>query len=93
MDSGESESVMLYKEMQADFLLIDDKKARSIAENFSVNCIGVIGLLAVAKDRGLIKELKPIFETFLSNKRFYSPELLNAILAKVGETKINYSVK
>ena len=33
MDYGESESVILYKEMDADFLLIDDKKARSIAEN------------------------------------------------------------
>jgi uncharacterized protein len=79
--------------MQADFLLIDDKKVRSIAENFGVNCIGVIGLLAVAKDRGLIKELKPLFETFLWNKRFYSLELLNAILIKAGEERINYPVK
>ena len=30
MDYGESESVILYKELQADFLLIDDKKARKI---------------------------------------------------------------
>lgn len=93
MDSGESESVMLYKEMQADFLLIDDKKARNIAENFGVNCIGVIGLLAVAKDRGVIKKLKPLFETFLRNKRFYSLELLNAILIKAGEDRICYPVK
>ena len=93
MDSGESESVMLYKEMQADFLLIDDKKARSIAEKFDINCIGVIGLLAVAKDKGLINELKPLFETFLRNKRFYSLELLNAILIKAGEERINYPVK
>lgn len=90
MDSGGSESLMLYKEMQADFLLIDDKKARNIAENFGVNCIGVIGLLAVAKDRGLIEHLRPLFETFLSNKRFYSLELLNAILIKHGEERINF---
>jgi len=93
MDSGESESVMLYKEMQADFLLIDDKKARNIAENFGINCIGVIGLLAVAKDHGLIKELRPLFKTFLLNKRFYSLELLNAILIKTGEERINYPNK
>ncbi len=89
MDSGESESVMLYKEIYADFLLIDDKKARSIAENLGVNCIGVIGLLSVARNRGFIKELKPLFETFLQNKRFYSVELLNAILSTFDEDRIS----
>jgi predicted nucleic acid-binding protein len=54
MDFGESESVILYKELQASFLLIDDKKARSIAENFGMNCIGTIGLLSVSKDKGFV---------------------------------------
>lgn len=36
MDYGESESVILYKELNADYLLIDDKKARNIAENFGI---------------------------------------------------------
>ena len=31
MDYGESESIILFKELHADFLLIDDKKARKIA--------------------------------------------------------------
>ena len=93
MDSGESESVMLYKELNADFLLIDDKKARAIAENLGVNCIGIIGLLAVARNKGFIKELKPLFDTFLQNKRYYSVELLNAILFKFGEEKISFYTK
>jgi predicted nucleic acid-binding protein len=33
MDYGESEAVILYEEMSGNFLLIDDKKARKIAEN------------------------------------------------------------
>jgi predicted nucleic acid-binding protein len=89
MDFGESESVILYKELQADFLLIDDKKARKIAENFGLNCIGTIGLLSVAKDKKIISELKPLFETFLQNKRFYSIALLNTILANHKENIIN----
>jgi uncharacterized protein len=32
LDYGESESLILYKELEADFLLLDDKKARKIAE-------------------------------------------------------------
>ena len=90
MDYGESESLILYKELHADFLLIDDKKARRIAENFDINCIGLIGLLSIAKDKGLIGKLKPIFETFLQNKRFYSVGLLNAVLMAKGEEIISY---
>jgi predicted nucleic acid-binding protein len=88
MDYGESESVILYKELQANYLLIDDKKARSIAENFDVNCIGTIGLLLIAKEKHLINSLNPLFEEFIKNKRFYSTELLNNILIRSGEIKI-----
>ncbi len=88
MDYGESESVVLYKELQADFLLIDDKKARRIAENFGINCIGTIGLLSISKDKGFIKELRPIFKTFLENKRFYSLSLLNSVLTQKEEKPI-----
>ncbi len=88
MDYGESEAVLLYKELLADFLLIDDKKARKIAENFEVNCIGTLGLLATAKNKGLIDELRPLFKAFLDNKRFYSLKLLNVILKKHEEEEI-----
>lgn len=88
LDYGESESVILYKELQADFLLIDDRKARKIAENLGVNCIGLLGILSIAKNKGLIKSLRPIFETFLQNKRFYDIELLNSILKLNGEDMI-----
>jgi len=88
MDYGESESLILYREIEADFLLIDDKKARNIAENFNVRCIGTLGLLSVAKDKNLITELRPIFLEFLQNKRFYSLNLLNAILEMSGEESI-----
>jgi len=89
MDYGESESVILYKELQANFLLIDDKKARSIAENFGINCVGTLGLLSIAKDKGFVDNLKPLFDLFLQNHRYYSLDLLNAILLQKGETKIN----
>ena len=79
MDYGESQSVILYKELNADFLLIDDKKARNIAENLEVNCIGTLGLLSIAKDKGLVVSLKVLFEELIKNKRYYSVELLNNI--------------
>lgn len=88
MDFGESESVILYGELQADFLLIDDKKARTIAEKFGVNCIGTLGILSIARKKGLVNELRPLFISFLKNKRYYSLDLLNSILLIHGEKAI-----
>ncbi|XCN73724.1 MAG: DUF3368 domain-containing protein [Candidatus Electrothrix aestuarii] len=85
MDYGESECVLLYKESAADFLLIDGRKARAIAENFGINCIGTLGILSVARDKNLIPALKPLFEMLLANKRFYSIKLLNSLLAQHDE--------
>jgi len=67
MDYGESESLILHKELNAYFLLIDDKKARTIAENFGVNCIGTLGILSFAKSQKIIKELRPLFKILLDN--------------------------
>ncbi|MCI5217954.1 MAG: DUF3368 domain-containing protein [Candidatus Electrothrix sp. LOE2] len=88
MDYGESECVLLYKEAEADFLLIDDRKARKIAENFGIHCIGTLGILSVARNKNLIPALKPLFEMLLANKRFYSIKLLNSLLAKHNENMI-----
>ncbi len=90
MDYGESESVILYNELQADFLLIDDKKARQFAENLGIKCIGTIGLLSVAKEKKIISELRPLFKAFLQNKRYYSIKLLNIILENHNEKRISY---
>jgi len=89
MDYGESESVILYEELHADYLLIDDNKARAIAESLDVNCIGTLGLLVKAKQKGLIIELKPLFEKLIRNGRYFSKKLLNDLLDKIDEAKLD----
>lgn len=88
MDYGESESVILYKELNADYLLIDDQRARIIAESLDINCIGSIGLLLKAKQKGLIVNLKDIFEQWMKSQRYFSKKLLNEVLVFSGETPI-----
>jgi len=85
MDYGESESVILYEELNADFLLIDDGKARKIAESLNVKCIGSVGLLIKAKQKGYVDKLKPIFEYWILNDRYFSRQLLNQILIQIDE--------
>lgn len=88
MDYGESESVILYGEIGADFLLNDDNKARKVAESLGVKCIGSLAVLIKAKEKGIVKDLKPIFIQLLAFGRYFLTKLLNQVLSKVGETKI-----
>ncbi len=88
MDYGESESVILYEELLADYLLIDDNRARKIAESIDIKCIGTLGLLLKAKEKNIVRELKPLFIEFIKIGRYFSKELLNYILVKGGEQQI-----
>lgn len=58
-DAGETEAMLLYKQMSADWLLIDDKRGRKIAAVNHINTIGSLGVLLSAKKRGLISAVKP----------------------------------
>lgn len=89
MDYGESESILLYEELKADYLLIDDNKARMLAESLNINCIGTLGVLIKAKQNKMITELKPLFEILLTKGRYYSKKLLNKILIETKEQTID----
>ena len=55
---GEAETITLAKEINADLLLTDDLKARSIAAGLNIKCTGLLGLLIRAKQRGLIASVR-----------------------------------
>jgi predicted nucleic acid-binding protein len=85
MDAGESEAIQLYRECEADFLLIDDKRAREIAESLGVKCIGTLALLIKAKRMGKTNSLRTLFLELLKHKRYFSKELLNLLLQDCDE--------
>ena len=80
IDKGEIEAITLYQMMNADLLLIDDKKAREVAESININCIGTLAILIKAKRVNLIPSLREIFLELLIKKRYYKIEVLNQIL-------------
>jgi hypothetical protein len=55
---GEAEAITLAKEINADLLLTDDLKARSIATSLNIKCTGLLGLLIRAKQRGQISSVR-----------------------------------
>jgi len=53
LDEGESEAIVLAMEFAATRLLLDDLEARIVASRYSLNITGVLGIILVAKSRGL----------------------------------------
>ena len=59
LDRGESEAIVLALEQDSDFLIIDEAKGRKIARSYGIRIIGLLGILVLAKEEGLILYVKP----------------------------------
>lgn len=84
--NGEAASIILYKETKADFLAINDLKARGIAHAMGVKIIGSLGILRLAKDKGLLKEIKTSLDELRKIGAYISDELYRRILIDAGES-------
>lgn len=82
---GELEVIVGAKELGVDFAVIDEISARKLANIMSVDTIGSIGVLKIAKEKQLLKELKPLLLKLVHNKFRISKELITKILQDVGE--------
>ena len=85
LDKGELTSIALYKHLQADYLLIDEKAGRKVAKLNHVKIIGSLGVLIEAKQQGIIPLLKPHVEILRLSKAHFSDELLDYALVAAGE--------
>jgi predicted nucleic acid-binding protein len=85
LGQGEIEAMALYKQLSADQLLIDDRRARAIAEHNDIRCIGALGILLVAKHKGVIQQVSPLIEKLRNSSVFYGETLLEKVLQLAGE--------
>ena len=80
MDPGEAEAIVLAIELEADALLIDEKKGRKIAEEHGIIITGLLGILIIAKSENLISEVKPILDKLIFETGFrINPKLYQDI--------------
>lgn len=86
LDIGEAEAIALAVEIQADQVLIDERRGRLVATRLNLRCIGILGILVEAKSQGLIAEVKPLLDALVNEAGFWVAEpLYNGILRLVGE--------
>lgn len=86
LDVGEAESIVLAIELGAKHLIIDEFKGRIVAENLGINIVGVLGILIMAKNNGLIPVVKPIIEELLQVGFRLNQQLIAKVLNKLDET-------
>lgn len=86
LDVGEAEAIALAKEVQADLLLMDERRGRKVAERFGHTALGVLGVLILAKVRGEVEAVQPILESLQYKAGFYvSRALYERVLREAGE--------
>lgn len=75
LDMGEAESIALAIELQADYLLIDEKKGRKIALEKNLQIIGTLGIIIEAKKLGHVDNIQQKMDD-LRNIGFWISEQL-----------------
>ena len=60
VDRGEASAIALALESENPILIIDDYKARKLANSLKINHTGTIGVIIAAKQKGIISSIKPL---------------------------------
>lgn len=82
---GESEAIVLAEELGASQLLIDEKAARKVAMARKLPLIGTMGILLLAKRRGLLDSVKNVLDEMQAQGTRISERLYVQVLVLAGE--------
>jgi predicted nucleic acid-binding protein len=86
VDLGEAEAIALAEELHADRLLLDERKGRELARQRGLSVVGLLGVVLLAKRKGLITSARELVERLDREAGVYlSEELKTQAFNSVGE--------
>ena len=86
LDKGEAEAISLAKELEADWLLIDERKGTVVAKSIGLQTIGVLGVLLSAKRSGYVQTVMLIVHDLIEKAGFWlSKDVLDRIAKEANE--------
>ena len=87
LHKGELETIIAAKELDIEFVIIDEKAARNLAESFLLTPIGIVGVILFAKSKSRIEAVKPLLEELISSGFRTSDKIYKWALEQAGETE------
>jgi len=85
LGQGESEVLTLGLVKPKTGVVLDDLQARKCAALFDIPLIGSLGLIVLAKRKGLLNIAKPAIEQLVSVGLYIDSAMLTRILIGIGE--------
>jgi uncharacterized protein len=85
LDLGEAETIVLAREMNADWVLMDERKGRRKLGQLGLKKIGTVGILLKAKQVGLVPALRPELERLRQQGFSLSQAVVDSVLRQAVE--------
>lgn len=85
LDLGEAETIVLARELGADWVLMDEKKGRRKLTQMGLKKIGTAGILLKAKQVGLLPAVRPELEQLRQRGFSISQSVIDAVLRQANE--------
>lgn len=86
LDPGEAEAIALALELQADLILLDERRATRAARQLGLRTLGLLGVLLLAKRKGLIDQVRPLLDRLETEAGFWiAPDLRQQVCQAAKE--------
>ncbi|MGL4502361.1 MAG: DUF3368 domain-containing protein [Planktothrix sp.] len=86
LDAGEREVIALALNQQKTRVVLDEKRARKVAQSLDLNVIGTLGILILAKHKQIIPQVKPLLDAMMIEAQYWvNQSLYDNVLQAVSE--------
>lgn len=85
LDAGEASAIALTYELPDSIIILDDMGARKVARRLHITFTGTFGIIAKAKNEGIISSVIPLLNKIRTTNFRFSDDVFNETLKQAGE--------
>jgi len=85
VDNGEASAIALSMNSDNSLLILDDAKGRKLAQKLNLKYTGTLGVILMAKQSGIISEIKPLLQKIQRTNFRISESIYTELLIRAKE--------